>query len=135
MLVRAIVVGVISGALTALLAWSPWIPDHVAFHTVALAIIGAIYLGFAFSDGRISIMILEISVGTVFVVLALLGMWVAPMFIAVGLVLHGVWDLMHRPGGVSTKLPSWYPPFCAAYDFVFAGIFFYLARDIAIHAH
>jgi Family of unknown function (DUF6010) len=135
MLVRAIVVGVICGALTALLGWSSWIPDPVAFHTVALAVIGAIYLGFALSDGRISIVILELAVGTLFVVLALLGLWLAPMFIAIGLVLHGIWDLSHRPGGVKTKIPAWYPPFCAAYDFVFAGVFFYLARDIAVRPH
>lgn len=134
MVLRAIVAGIASGGLTALIAWSSFIPDPLAFHSVALAIIGAIYLGFAFSDGRVSIMILEVSVGTGFVVLALLGLWLAPVFLAIGLVLHGFWDLAHRPGGVTTKLPAWYPPFCAAYDFVFAGVFLLLARQLAVRA-
>lgn len=134
MLVRAIIVGLLGGVLTALIAWSPIIPDPIAFHTVSLAMIGAIYMGFAFADGRPAIMILELSVATGFITLALLGLWVAPMFIAAGLVLHGIWDLLHSPRGVKTKLPAWYPPFCAAFDFLFAGIFLYLARDIAHHA-
>lgn len=134
MILRAIIAGIASGGLTALIAWSSFIPDPLAFHSVALAIIGAIYLGFALSDGRLSIMLLELSVGTGFVVLALLGLWLAPMFIAIGLILHGFWDLAHRPRGVTTKLPAWYPPFCAAYDFVFAGVFLLLSRQLAVRA-
>src|SRR5215471_10325141 len=103
MTARAIAAGIASGGVTALIAWSPFIPDHVAFHTVALAVIGAIYVGFAFSDGRLPIVILELAVGTGFVVLALLGLWVAPVFLAIGLILHGCWDLAHRPRGVTTK--------------------------------
>ena len=134
MTLRAIAAGVASGGLTALLAWSSFIPDPLAFHTVMLAVIGAIYVGFAFSDGRLAIMILELTVGTGFLVLALLGLWQAPMFIAIGLALHGVWDLLHRRNAITTKLPVWYPPFCAAYDFVFAGVFLVLARQVAVHA-
>ena len=98
---------------------------------MALALIAAIYLGFALMDGRISIAILEWAVGTVFVVLALLGLWQAPVLLAIGLILHGCWDLAHRPHGITTRLPVWYPPFCAAYDFVFAGVFLLLAHRLA----
>jgi hypothetical protein len=124
-------VGVAGGAATVLIAWSPLIPDPLAFHSVALAVIAAIYVGFAFLDGRVSIVILELSVGTAFIVLGLLGLWQAPAFIAVGLILHAFWDLAHRPRGVTTKIPVWYPPFCAAFDFVFAGAFLLLARELA----
>jgi hypothetical protein len=130
----AILVGLASGALTALIAWSPIIPDPLAFHSVCLAVIGAIYVGFAFSDGRLAIVIIELTVGTGFVVLALLGLWQAPVFLAIGLVLHAFWDLAHRPQGITTKLPAWYPPFCAAFDFVFAGVFLVLARQLALRA-
>lgn len=134
MVLRALVAGVVSGAVTAWLAWSSLIPDPLAFHSVALAVIGAIYMGFAFADGRLSIMIIELTAATAFVLLALFGLWVAPVFLAVGLVLHGLWDIAHRPRGITTRMPSWYPPFCAAYDFVFAGVFLFLARDIATRA-
>ena len=130
----AILVGLASGALTALIAWSPIIPDPLAFHSVCLAVIGAIYVGFAFADGRLAVVIIELTVGTVFIVLALLGLWQAPVFLAIGLVLHAFWDLAHRPRGITTKLPAWYPPFCAAFDFVFAGAFLVLARQLAVRA-
>ena len=130
----AILVGVASGAVTALIAWSPIIPDPLAFHSVCLAVIGAIYVGFAFADGRLAVVIIELTVATGFLVLALLGLWQAPVFLAIGLVLHAFWDLAHRPRGITTKLPAWYPPFCAAYDFVFAGVFLVLARQLAARA-
>src|SRR5215471_2567676 len=134
MLARALIIGIAGGGLNAWIAWSHFIPDPLAFHSVSLAMIAAIYLGFAFSDGRPSIVILELCVGTVFIVLALLGLWLAPIFIAAGLILHGFWDLAHRPSVVTTKLPRWYPPFCAAYDFVLAGVFLYFARELASRA-
>jgi hypothetical protein len=124
------VVGVAVGALTTWIAWSPLVPDSRAFHSVLLALIGAIYVGFGLADGRLSIAALELPVATGFLVLALLGLWCAPMFIAVGLALHGLWDLAHRPRGIPTRLPSWYPVFCAAVDFVLAGAFVVLAREL-----
>lgn len=134
MLVRALLVGIVGGALTAAIGWSPIIPDPLVFHSVTLAVIGAIYLGFAFNDGRASIIVIEVLVAGVFIALALFGLWSAPAFIAVGLILHAFWDLAHRPRGVATRLPSWYPPFCAAYDFVFAGAFLLLANRLADRA-
>jgi hypothetical protein len=131
MLLRAVIAGVVGGALTGWIGWSSFIPDPIAFHSVALTMIGAIYLGFALSDGRLSIMILEGLAGTAVIVLALLGLWWAPGIVAVGLILHAFWDLAHRPRLVTTKVPRWYPPFCAAYDLVFAGVFLVLARDLA----
>ncbi len=130
-MIRSILIGVLAGGATSLVAWSPLIPDPLVFHSVCLAVIGAIYVGFAFLDGRVSIVILELSVGTIFIVLALLGVWQASLFIAVGLILHGFWDLGHRPGAIRTRVPTWYPPFCAAFDFVFAGAFFHFGRSLA----
>jgi hypothetical protein len=135
MVAKAIAVGVVGGAITSLIARAPFIRDAVAYHAVWLAAVGAIYLGFAFADGRPSIVILEMAVATGFLSLAFLGLWLAPAFIAAGLVLHGGWDLVHRPRGITTKLPSWYPPFCAAFDFVLAGLFLGLASEVGRRGH
>ncbi|HSE41922.1 MAG TPA: DUF6010 family protein [Acidobacteriota bacterium] len=131
MYVRAIIVGIAGAVLTALIAWSKLIPDSLIFHSAMLVMIGSIYMGFAFADGRIPIIVLELTVATVFIVLALLGLWQAPFFIGIGLILHGFWDLAHHPRAIKTKLPIWYPPFCAAFDFIFAAAFFYFARGLA----
>jgi hypothetical protein len=134
MWVRAALVGLAGGILFGVIGWASFIPDPLAFHTAALALIAGIYGGFAFADGRIGIVLLEGAALTAFVVLALLGLWVAPVFLGAGIALHGLWDLAHRPGGISTRLPRWYPAFCAIWDFVFAGIFFFHAHEIAVRA-
>jgi hypothetical protein len=132
MWIRAVIVGIAGAALTALIGWSSWVPDKVAYHSIWLAAIGAIYLGFAFADGRVGIVVLELAGATVFLVLAFLGLWVAPALIGIGLCLHAVWDLAHRPHGIATAIPRWYPPFCAAFDFLFAGIFLFHAHEVAV---
>jgi uncharacterized protein DUF6010 len=134
MWLRASLVGLAGGIVFGLVGWAPFIPDPIAFHTAALALIAGIYGGFAFADGRVGVVLVEGAALTAFVVLALMGLWVAPGFIAVGLALHGAWDLAHRPRGIPTRLPRWYPPFCAVWDFVFAGIFLYHARELAARA-
>ena len=134
MTVRAILAGIAGGALTAVIGWSSLIPNPLAFHSVVLAVIGAIYLGFALNDGRLAIMVLEGLVGTAFLVLAFLGLWWAPAVVGIGLVLHGIWDILHRPRLITTKLPVWYPAFCAAWDFVFAGAFFLHARELVVRS-
>jgi hypothetical protein len=132
MFVKALIVGIVGAILTTFLGWSKFIPDAFIFHSAMLVMIGSIYMGFAFMDGRVSIVILELSVATIFIVLALLGLWQAPLLIGVGLVLHGLWDIAHHPKAIKTKIPIWYPPFCASFDFVFAGAFFYFAREMAV---
>ena len=121
---RSATVGVLLAILTSVYAWSPLDPEPLAFHALALAAIGAVYAGFGLVDGRTGVAALEVVVATAFVIVALVGLWLAPMLVGFGLVLHGVWDLVHGPHRVTTRIPGWYPAFCAAYDFVFAGVFF-----------
>ena len=109
-------------------------PGAIAAHAERIANAPVTYQGFALNDGRIAIMVLEGLVGTAFLVLALLGLWWAPALVGVGLVLHAIWDLLHSPRLVTTKLPAWYPAFCAAWDFVFAGAFFIHAHELAARA-
>lgn len=124
-------IGLVGAALTSVFAWSSLDPDPLAFHAVALAAIGAVYAGFGLTDGRVGVAALEVVVATAFMTLALLGLWVAPVLVGVGLVLHGLWDLAHAPHRITTRLPGWYPPFCAAYDFAFAAAFFMYAGRLA----
>ncbi len=35
--------------------------------------------------------------------------------------LHGAWDWLHDTKTVSTHVAAWFPPACAAFDFVIAG--------------
>ncbi len=86
-----------------------------------LFIIAGVYIGFAVNDGRRQELLTEIAHLLFFFVLTVLGLWVSPWFLVGGYILHGVWDLLHRPEGIQTKLARWYPPLCLAYDWVFAA--------------
>lgn len=88
---------------------------------ITLTIIATVYVGFALQDGRVGIMIIEITVAVIFVVFAVLGLWLNAYFWVVGLFLHGVWDWLHHPKAITTRVPSYYPPVCVLVDWLLAG--------------
>jgi len=92
-----------------------WALDAIG---LLLGVIAAIYIGFAISDGRKHVIVLEIAVASVFILLALLGMWGKPVWLVIGYFAHGGWDLLHHPGKLGTKVRKWYPPVCAVYDWL-----------------
>jgi Family of unknown function (DUF6010) len=102
-----------------------------------LVVIAAFYLSFAAYFGASPHAWQTEVVGVaVFLVCAVCGLFFRPA-IAVGYVMHGLWDLSHSLSGPSlaglsiTDIPLGYGIFCATYDFVVAG---YLIRsDTAWH--
>jgi hypothetical protein len=98
------------------------LPDALAnaFRMVLLAAIAGIYVGFALSDGRPRVILLEASVALAFVLVAAFGGHVSLIVLALGYLLHGVWDLVHHPHAIPTRIVPWYPPFCAIYDWLIA---------------
>lgn len=86
-----------------------------------LFIIAGVYIGFAVNDGRAREIMIEVAHLLFFVAITLLGLWVTPWFLVTGYLLHGVWDVLHRPDGIQTELARWYPPLCLAYDWIFAA--------------
>ncbi|PWR18814.1 DUF6010 family protein [Zavarzinia compransoris] len=90
---------------------------------VTVAVIGAIYLGFAIQAGSVRQIAVEAVVAVLFLGAALAGLWWSPWVVPAAYAGHGVWDWLHHGRGHSRDLvavKSWYPPFCAAYDWIFA---------------
>ncbi|MCF4165490.1 hypothetical protein L2U69_07535 [Zavarzinia compransoris] len=88
-----------------------------------IAVIGAIYFGFAIQAGSLRVMLVEGTVANLFIVAGLASFWVSPWIAPVAYALHGVWDWLHHGLEHSRDLVApraWYPPFCAAYDWIFA---------------
>jgi hypothetical protein len=107
------------------------------FWACFLIVIAAFYLSFAayFGAPRNAWQTEALAVAA-FVVCAVLGLFFRSA-IAVGYVMHGLWDLSHSFSGASlaglsiTDIPLGYGLFCATYDFVVAG---YLVKsDTAWH--
>ena len=46
---------------------------------------------------------------------------VPPGWVVVGLLLHGIFDLLHGRMVDNRGVPSWWPPFCLTYDFAAAA--------------
>jgi hypothetical protein len=90
-------------------------------YALGLALIAAIYIGFAVADGRPRVVAVETGVAAAFVVVAAVAVTGSAWLLVAGLAGHGLKDLwQHRTGFVANT--RWWPPFCAAVDFVAAAI-------------
>jgi len=108
------------------------------FWACFLVVIAAFYLSFAAYFGASThAWHTEVVGAAVFLVCALLGMFFRPA-IAVGYVVHGLWDLSHELSGSSlaglsiTEIPLGYGIFCSTYDVVVAC--YLMISDTAWHA-
>jgi hypothetical protein len=116
-----VVWGVVWGCLQAV---SPlgffWLGDATVY-ALGLALIAAVYIGFAVADGRPRVIAVETGVAAAFVVVAAVAVTGSAWVIVAGLAGHGCKDLwQHRTGFVAGT--RWWPPFCATVDVVAAAI-------------
>src|SRR3954453_21852000 len=96
------------------------------FWACFLIVIAGFYLSFAaYFGASTDAWRTELTAVVVFVTCAAVGLVIRPA-IAVGYVLHGLWDLFHdlagtTPAGAAlTQIPLGYDIFCATYDFTVA---------------
>src|SRR5262245_46553972 len=92
------------------------------FLALQLAAIAAVYAGSSLTDGRVSVVAVEVIAVSAFFTFALFGRWGSPVILAAGYFAHGAWDAIHHLGAIPTFLPDWYAPFCLAYDWI-VGVF------------
>ena len=113
--------GVVVGVLQAVspLAF-PWL-DSATVYALGLAVIAAVYIGFAVADGRRHVLAVETAVASAFVVVAAAAVTGTAWLVVAGLAGHGIKDMwQHRTGFVAGT--RWWPPFCATVDFVAAAL-------------
>ena len=112
-----VLVGIIQ-TFSPVLFW--WLHQDIVW---ALWLVGIafVYIGFAVADGRTRVIATEATVTLAFVVIAAAAITVSPWLVVVGLVGHGLKDLwQHRTHFVANT--RWWPPFCAAVDFIAAAV-------------
>ena len=88
----AIAWGVVVGVLQAASPLALWWLDPATVYALGLAVIAAIYIGFAVADGRTRIIVVECGVAMAFVVVAAAGVTGSAWLLAFGLAAHGVKD-------------------------------------------
>ena len=113
--------GVVVGAIQAASPLAFWWLDPATVYALGLALIAAVYIGFAVADGRPRVIAVETVVAAVFVVVGAAGVTGPAWLLVAGFVGHGVKDLwQHRTQFVANT--RWWPPFCLVIDFVAAAI-------------
>jgi hypothetical protein len=117
----AVLWGVVVGAIQAATPLGFWWLDPATVYALGLGVIAAVYIGFSVADGRWTVIAVESTVAGVFVVIAAAGVTGSAWLLVAGLAGHGLKDLwQHRTQYVANT--RWWPPFCAAVDWVVAAI-------------
>ena len=113
--------GVVVGVIQAASPLGLWWLDPATVYALSLALIAAVYIGFAVADGRPRVIAVETVVAAVFVVVGAAGVTGPAWLLVAGFVGHGIKDLwQHRTQFVANT--RWWPPFCLVIDFVAAAI-------------
>jgi hypothetical protein len=113
--------GVVWGVIQAAAPLGFWWLDPATVYALSLALIAAVYVGFAVADGRPRVIAVETAVAAVFVVVGAAGVTGPAWLLVAGFVGHGVKDLgQHRRQFVANT--RWWPPFCLVVDWVAAAI-------------
>ena len=99
------------------------------FGATILVAIAFIYVGFSLKNKPVNLVILEIGVALIFYFLAMVGYRGNSYLIGWGIILHGVWDILHHNGTlIGTDLPVYWPSFCLTIDIIDGVYFLFVFR-------
>jgi hypothetical protein len=125
--------GVVVGLIQAASPLAFWWLDAATVYALGLALIAAIYVGFAVADGRPAVIAVESAVAALFVVIAAAGITGSAWLLVLGFTGHGLKDLwQHRSHYVANT--RWWPPFCLIVDWIVAAVMVVLII-MSIHFH
>lgn len=116
-------VGVILGLVVACFATISGFDRDRAFYPTVLIVIASYYSLFAvMGSSRYSTLAIEIAVGLMFSVFAILGFKKSMWLGAAGIGGHGVFDFfVHHTLVTNPGMPFWWPGFCGTIDIVIGG--------------
>ncbi|MFN0045530.1 MAG: hypothetical protein ACKVOS_03600 [Sphingorhabdus sp.] len=116
-------VGVILGLAVGGFAATSGFDRDRAFYPTVLIVIASYYALFAvMGESPYSTLAIEIAVGLVFSVFAILGFRKSLWLAAAALVGHGFFDFfVHQALVTNLGMPLWWPGFCGAIDLVIGG--------------
>ena len=96
----------------------PWL-EQATLHAIYISLIASIYIGFAVADGRPKVIAVEAAVAAAFFLIAAISVTATAWLLVLGYAGHGLKDYWQhrRQFVVNTR---WWPPFCAAVDWLVA---------------
>lgn len=118
---RALGWGVVLGVAQAAVAMAFWWLEPSTVHALMITLIAAVYIGFAVSDGRPKVILVESAVVVAFFTASTAAVTATPWLVVGMYLAHGAKDLwQHRTQFV--RGTRWWPPFCFAVDLTVAVI-------------
>ena len=113
--------GLVVGVVNAAAPLGFWWLEPATVHALIIALIAAVYIGFAVADGRPRVIAAEAAVASAFVVLAAIAVTTSAWLLVVAYAAHGLKDCWqerhHFVAGT-----RWWPPFCLAVDWTVASL-------------
>ena len=89
-----------------------------SFYSTVLVIIASYYVLFAVLSGSSHALIWELAIAIAFSTVAILGALFLPTLVGMGIVAHGLFDLVHDSVIENAGVPAWWPIFCGSIDVV-----------------
>jgi hypothetical protein len=124
------VIGILLSVVVTVFARSVGLDRDRAFYPTVLIVVAHYYDLFAVMGGTTNALIVESSVMTVFLIVAVAGFKRNLWMVAAALVGHGVFDFFHAGIVTNAGVPEWWPSFCMAYDIGAGGcLAWLLMRD------
>lgn len=116
-------VGFVLGLIVAVFAATVGFSKDRAFYPTVLIVIASYYALFAvMGASSYSTLAIEIALGLVFVVFAVLGFKINMWLTAVAIAGHGLFDFfVHGDLVTNAGMPVWWPGFCGTIDIVLGG--------------
>jgi hypothetical protein len=115
-MVMAAFIGVGLALLVSVFARVVGLDRDRAFYPTVLAVIAVLYDLFAVMGGSTRALLLELAVGSLFLVAVAVGFRRSLWIVAAGLFAHGVYDFLHPFLFANPGVPAFWPAFCAGYD-------------------
>jgi hypothetical protein len=130
----ALTVGVVLALGVGLMCTAAGMDRDRALYPAVMIVIAALYSLFAIMGGSMQALVLDMLVGSVFVIAALVGFKSSLWIVAVALAAHGILDSVHNRLIANPGVPGFWPPFCMAYDVAAAAYLAWLLKAGRIRA-
>jgi hypothetical protein len=111
-----LVVGVLLAIAVAALAKFTRFDEDRSFYATVLVIIASYYVLFAVLGGSSRALVWELVIAAAFSTVAIIGALFLPIIVGIGIIAHGLFDLVHDSIIDNSGVPFWWPIFCGSVD-------------------
>ena len=130
----ALLVGALLALSVTLLASVAGLDRDRAFYPTVTIVIASYYVLFAVMGGSQQTLAIELSIGAVFLSIAVAGFRSSLWLVVAALAAHGIFDFVRGGAIENPGVPVWWPPFCLAYDITAAACLSALLKSSRVRA-